>query len=54
MGRLLQDLRYGVRATDPAIYILAPLGMIAVAVLAGFLPALRASRLDPLTTLRHE
>jgi predicted permease len=53
MGRALQSLLYGVQGSDPAAFIGAPLVLLAVGALAAFLPARRASRVDPATTLRH-
>ena len=53
-GRLLQSLLYGVEATDPATFLTVSLLLTAAAFLASYLPARRATRLDPATTLRQE
>jgi putative ABC transport system permease protein len=53
MARGLQSLLYGVRSSDPAAFIGAPLVLLGVGVLAAFLPARRASRVDPASTLRQ-
>jgi len=48
------DLLFGVEATDPLIIAVATLTLMSVAVFAAYLPARRASRLDPLVALRCE
>jgi putative ABC transport system permease protein len=53
-ARLIASLLYGVAPTDPLTFSLAAIILAAVAALAGFLPAHRASRLDPMTALRDE
>jgi predicted permease len=53
-SRTLQSLLYGVPAIDPIAFIAAPAALIAVGALAAFLPARRASRVDPASTLRAE
>jgi ABC-type antimicrobial peptide transport system permease subunit len=53
-GRALQRLVEGVRPTDISTWALTVLILIAAALLASFLPARRASRVDPLTALRQE
>lgn len=54
LGRALQGILYGVATTDPVSLIAAPAVLAAVGLLAAFLPALRASRVDPATALRAE
>ncbi|HWM90009.1 MAG TPA: ABC transporter permease [Thermoanaerobaculia bacterium] len=52
--RFLRDQVYGVSATDPVTFAVVPLVLIGVALLANWLPALRATRVDPLEALRYE
>ncbi len=52
--RLLASLLYGLTPTDPTTLALAGTTLLTVAALAGFLPARRAAKLDPMTTLREE
>jgi ABC-type antimicrobial peptide transport system permease subunit len=51
---LIATMFYGVQASDPLTIVGASLLMIAVAVLAGFLPSRRASKVDPMVALRYE
>ncbi|MBF5043479.1 ABC transporter permease [Aggregicoccus sp. 17bor-14] len=53
-SRLLSGLLYGVAATDLATFALVPLGLLAVALLAAWLPARRATHVDPTEALRAE
>jgi ABC-type antimicrobial peptide transport system permease subunit len=50
-SRLLTHQLYGVRPTDPAMYAAVALALGAAAVLAAWLPARRAARVDPTTVL---
>jgi ABC-type antimicrobial peptide transport system permease subunit len=54
VGRLLQSLLYGVSADDGVAYVVALGTVLACAVVAGFIPARRASRIDPMIALRAE
>jgi len=54
MTRLLGTLLYGVRPTDPMVLCTVSALLVGVALLASFLPALRAANLDPIRALRHE
>jgi ABC-type antimicrobial peptide transport system permease subunit len=53
-ARLLANQLFGVAPTDPATIGSAALGLILVATAAAYLPAWRASRVDPLVALRSE
>jgi predicted permease len=53
-ARLIADLLFGVTATDTANIMTAVLLMVVVALAACILPARRATRIDPLTAIRHE
>jgi putative ABC transport system permease protein len=52
--RFIESLLYGVTATDPVTFVGVSLLLLVVAVLASWLPARRATKLDPMTVLRHE
>jgi putative ABC transport system permease protein len=52
--RFVESFLYGMKPNDPRTLILAAGVLALVAALAGFLPARRASRLDPMTALREE
>src|SRR5690348_10806662 len=50
---VMASLLYGVRPHDPAVFLIVPLLLFAIAVLASYLPARRATRVDPLIALRE-
>jgi ABC-type antimicrobial peptide transport system permease subunit len=52
--RLISSMLFGVRATDPMTISVAISVMCAMALLAGYLPARRAMRVDPVVALRYE
>ena len=52
--RLIGSLLFKVGAADPATIVAASLILFGVAALAGYLPARRATKVDPLIALKHE
>ena len=54
LTRLIASQLFGVEPSDPVTFVLAPVVLIAVALAAACIPAMRAARVDPLVALRHE
>jgi predicted permease len=54
LTRLVRAQLYGVTPNDPWTMVLATAGLVLVACAAGYIPALRASRVDPIRALRYE
>jgi macrolide transport system ATP-binding/permease protein len=53
-SKLVGSFLYGMKANDPRALIAAGTILLAAAILAGYAPAQRASRIDPMAALRHE
>ncbi|MDI1248335.1 MAG: ABC transporter permease [Lacunisphaera sp.] len=54
LSRYMTTLLFGVKPIDPMVYAVVSLGLIVVALLASYLPARRAAKIDPLVALRDE
>jgi ABC-type antimicrobial peptide transport system permease subunit len=54
LTRFIRSMLYGLQPTDPATFLPAALLLLAIAIAAGYGPARRASRIDPMQALRHE
>jgi ABC-type lipoprotein release transport system permease subunit len=54
LSRVLASLLYGIQATDPATFIVVPIALGLVAIAASWIPARRATRVDPSTALRAD
>jgi ABC-type antimicrobial peptide transport system permease subunit len=54
LGRFVAVQLYEIKANDPSITVISLIGLVAVACLAGLIPASRAGRIDPIRALRYE
>lgn len=53
-GRLFRGVLYGVTPSDPLTIVIVAAALAGVALLAGWIPAWRASRVNPIQALRYE
>jgi putative ABC transport system permease protein len=54
LAKVIESLLYQVPPRDPATYVVVVLTLGTVALLASFLPAMRATKVDPMVALRYE
>jgi ABC-type antimicrobial peptide transport system permease subunit len=54
IGRLARSLLFELEGYDPLVLVASAILLTLVALAAGLVPALRASRIDPMTALRYE
>jgi predicted permease len=54
LGQLVKSMLYGLQPSDPASLVGAVVLLLGVALLAGWLPAMRASKVEPMEALRHD
>jgi len=54
LSRVMKSLLFAVSSTDPLIYLLMAMLVIVIALVASGIPARRATRIDPMQTLRSE
>ena len=54
LGRVIETQLYGVKASDPFVFVTAAILLAVVAMMAGWLPARKAAGVDPMVALRYD
>jgi ABC-type antimicrobial peptide transport system permease subunit len=54
LAKLISSFLFGVTAADPLVFVVAPVVLTMVALFAAWIPAMRASKVDPIQALRYE
>ena len=53
-GRFVENRLFGAKAADPPVFVAGVAVLFAASMLAALIPAWRASRIDPMASLRHD
>jgi putative ABC transport system permease protein len=54
LTQVMSGMLFGISATDPLVFTLGPLALLLASLIACYVPARRATRVDPAVTLRYE